>query len=258
MLRNSLLLSSLLSNSETWYNLTIQDIEKLESIDEQLLRSIFSAPSKTPKELLYLESGCIPIRYILKSRRINFLWYMLNENDDTLLLEFLRAQCENPVKGDWVLTVLDDLKELKIDANFDKIREISKEAFKKTVKNKIKEKAFQYLKEQQKTHSKARNMNYYELNLQSYLKPASDMTIKEKSFIFMARSRMLDVHCNFKSGKSNLLCRKCLSEDETQKHLLSCKALNDNSSRKSAVLTRLGRNKLQFCPLYVQQYCTKM
>ena len=40
---------------------------------------------------------------------------------------------------------------------------------------------------------------------------------------------MLDVNCNFKNGKSSLLCRKCLSEDEKQKHLLSCKSLNDNS-----------------------------
>ena len=30
------------------------------------------------------------------------------------------------------------------------------------------------------------------------------------------------------------------------------------SSEESLVLNRVGRNKLQFSPLYVQQYCTKM
>ena len=59
------------------------------------------------------------------------------------------------------------------------------------------------------------------------------MTIKEKSFIFMARSRMLDVKCNFKIGKNNLLCRKCEVEDEFQNHLLNCEALKDNSLVKS-------------------------
>ena len=40
---------------------------------------------------------------------------------------------------------------------------------------------------------------------------------------------MLDVKCNFKSGLSNLTCRKCLTSEETQEHLLSCPALVDNS-----------------------------
>ena len=55
------------------------------------------------------------------------------------------------------------------------------------------------------------------------------MNIKEKSFIFSARSRMIDVKCNFKSGLSDLKCRRCFKEDEDQKHLLSCSALSDNS-----------------------------
>ena len=230
LLRNSMLLSTLLSNSESWYNLTKNDIGKLESTDEQLLRKIFSAPKSTPKELLYLESGSLPIRYILISRRLNFLWYILNQNDDSMLTEFLRAQCENPVKGDWILTVMDDLKELDIKENLDDIREISKDKFKKIVKIKVKEKAFKYLSELQETHSKSKNIKYHDLSLQEYLKPdTSDLSIKEKSFIFNARSRMLNVSCNFKDGKSSILCRKCDDEYETQEHLLSCKALDDNS-----------------------------
>ena len=91
ILRNSLLLSSLLSNCESWYNLSTKDIKNLETIDEQLIRRIFSAHSKTAKELLYLESGNIPIRFILMSRRLNFLWYILNESEDSLLHKFFVA-----------------------------------------------------------------------------------------------------------------------------------------------------------------------
>ena len=237
LLRNSLLLSTLLSNSESWYNLTINNIEKLESTDEQLLRKIFSAPKSTPKELLYLESGSLPIRFILISRRLNFLWYMLNQKDDTMLIEFLRAQCEYPVKGDWILTVLDDLKKLDIKDTLDDIREIPKDTFKKIVKAKVKEKAFKYLSELQETHSKSKNIKYYELKLQDYLKAdTTDLTIKDKSFIFNARSRMLDVKCNYKDGKSSLLCRRCNAEDESQAHIFKCKALSDNSVLNSNVI----------------------
>ena len=40
---------------------------------------------------------------------------------------------------------------------------------------------------------------------------------------------MLDVKANFKAGKTNLRCRKCLKEEETQRHLLKCSELMDNS-----------------------------
>ena len=80
VLRGSLLLSTLLSNSEAWYNLSKKDIENLEKVDEALIRKMFSAQCTTPLEVLYLESGNIPIRFILMSRRLNFLHYILNQH----------------------------------------------------------------------------------------------------------------------------------------------------------------------------------
>ena len=87
MLRNSLLLSTLLSNSESWYNLTIKDIKDLESICRCQIHE---------------ES-------IIKSRRLNFLWYILQQEPNSLLNKFFSAQLANPKNGDWVLTVKNDL-----------------------------------------------------------------------------------------------------------------------------------------------------
>ena len=55
ILRNSLLLSTILSNCESWYNLTLKDIEELEAVDELLIQRIFETPCSTPKEMLFLE-----------------------------------------------------------------------------------------------------------------------------------------------------------------------------------------------------------
>ena len=82
----------------SWYNLTTKEITELEMVDNLLLRRILAAHSKTPKELLYLETGNIPVRYILMARRINFLHYILNENEDSLLHNFSQAQ-EKPSEG---------------------------------------------------------------------------------------------------------------------------------------------------------------
>ena len=58
VLRASLLLSSLLSNSESWYNLSPKDIAKLEAVDESLLRKIFNAHSKTAKgDVEHIDGG---------------------------------------------------------------------------------------------------------------------------------------------------------------------------------------------------------
>ena len=94
ILRNSLLLSTILSNAETWYNLTQKEISELEIVDEILLWKIFSAHSKTPKEALYLGSGNVPIRFILMARRVNFLHYIMNEEEESLLNRFFKAQWE--------------------------------------------------------------------------------------------------------------------------------------------------------------------
>ena len=53
---------------------------------------------------------------------------------------------------------------------------------------------FKYLKSLQKTHTKAKMMQYSELNLQQYLdSDCNPMTNKEKLFAFTARSHMLDL-----------------------------------------------------------------
>ena len=136
---------------------------------------------------------------------------------------------DNPIRGDWVTQVEMDIKDTGLFLTFDQIMMMSKEMFKKMVKEKVKKKSFEFLTKIQATHSKAKNIVYKNLSLQTYLGSGSSLSIKEKSLIFAARARMLDVKANFKVGKIDLTCRKCLIKEETQKHLLECHDLKDNS-----------------------------
>ena len=196
LLRNSLLLSTMVSNSEAWYNLTSKEIRDLESVDELLLRKVLSAHSKTPKETLYLESGNTPIRFILMTRRLNFLHYILNEDENSLVRRFLQAQMEGSERGDWVTTVRADMEELEMNMTLEDITMLSKSGWKELVSKKVQNRAFKYLSELKSTHSKARNLQYSRLRLQSYLKSnQSDLSIQEKQFAFAARTQMLDLKC---------------------------------------------------------------
>ena len=99
-MRNAMLISAMLSNSETLYGLTKHEVEELEAVDEHLLRKILSAHSKTPKELLYLETATIPIRFILKARRLGYLHHILTRNSTELINRVYCAQKRRPVRYD--------------------------------------------------------------------------------------------------------------------------------------------------------------
>ena len=72
-------------------------------MDEYLLRGILKAHSKTPRAALYLETGCIPIRYLIMKRRIMYLHHILGKSPDELIHKVYMAQKSNPVKDDWSL-----------------------------------------------------------------------------------------------------------------------------------------------------------
>ena len=126
--------------------------------------------------------------------------------------------------------VAEDMKVLGLEIDMEQLQCIPKSTFKEMVKNKIQLKAFIYLTELKNSHSKTKLIKHEKLELQGYLQSGrNNLTIKEKQFIFAARTRMLDLKGNFKIGKTEILCRKCDSSDETQEHLMECPALIDQS-----------------------------
>ena len=82
-LREAELINGILTNVEVWYGITQPEIDELEAVDKLLLRRIMGAPDSTCIESLYLELGITQISVIIKSRRINYLHYLLSlkEND---------------------------------------------------------------------------------------------------------------------------------------------------------------------------------
>ena len=75
-----MLVNGTLFNSEAWHGMDEKDILLLEKVDEALLRGLLNAHSKVPLESLYLETGCIPNRYIIKSRRLSYLYNILQKD----------------------------------------------------------------------------------------------------------------------------------------------------------------------------------
>ena len=229
ILRNSLLVNGILTNSESWYGIKDEEIDHLEQVDEMLLRKFLEVGAGCPKEMLYLETGSWPLRYVIMSRRLMFLHYLLNEDESSLVFMFLQAQIKNPVKNDWIHSVYENLEELGIGLALETISTLSTARFKKFLDVQIKARVLEYLNEVKAKHSKVMHIKHDELKIQKYLLSENQVNVQQSKFIFHARSRMLNVRTNFKNKypKDRRNCPLGCKMEDSQEHLLSCEKISD-------------------------------
>ena len=132
-------------------------ITTLERIEQNFMRKLLKAHSKTPIEALYLELGIVPLRFNLMKRRVLYLHDILHRPDEELTKKIVIAQKQQPVKGDFYAQVRDNMEELSI--NDDLLCE-SKIKLREVITKKIKKRAFEYLLDKAKNHSKVNTELY--------------------------------------------------------------------------------------------------
>ena len=230
-LRESILLSRMLCNSEVWHGLTDANIATLETIDQAFLRSMLNAHSKTPKEMLYLETGAVPIRWIVKQRRINYLKHILSRSETELIRKVFEAQTNKPTSGDFVTSVKKDLE--KFGLSEEDIEKMSKQQLKTDLRRKAKQFAFIELMEKVQQSTKTKEIKYTELRMQDYLK-TDKINNKEVAMLFAIRSKCVrEIKSNFKNMYRT--CQHCPLNceespiNDTQEHVLQCSALGGSN-----------------------------
>ena len=228
LLRESLFLSALLTNAESWHGITASQINQLESIDKLLLRKILKTPISTPTEAMYLELGIPRIGTIIKARRINFLHYILNRKESEMISQVFKVQWNQPSKNDWALLVKQDLVDLEIDMNLSNIKTKSEWSFKNFVKKKAYEYEFKQLIRRKETHTKLDNLWYPRLEMQNYLK-LDNLNNSQAQTLFRYRVRMAKFGENFREKKISVECPLCFKHrDSQQMSFENCSVLKKN------------------------------
>ena len=231
VLRASLLLSSLLLNSEAWVNLTDRDIRELEKTDEILLSKILECEANTSNTFKYLELGIVPIRFEIMKRKIIFLQYILKQDKESMMFKVFKATCENPIKNDFVEKCKKYLQQLNIKMSFEEIGQMSNMKFKNIVKQKTEEAGFKYLLIEKNKQTKIADLNYENLEMQEYLNDGNRNTRISK-LIFKARGRNLDIKMHKKWKYSDAICLGCGKNDETENELLLCDGFGDRNENE--------------------------
>ena len=176
---NVILRGSILYASECYYNLTENELRKIEKIEEQYMRKILQTRKTCPIAQMYLEYGQWPARFEIQKKRCLFLKYILNQDENSQIFQFFKLQLENPIKGDWVSQCLKDLADLKIHETLNEIKQIPRNKFKNILNRSIEINALEYLKN--KRGSKGQEIEFTILEMSEYLLPYnSKLNIEEK------------------------------------------------------------------------------
>ena len=138
-----------------------------------------------------------------------------------MVSKFFKLQLQQPLKGNWVSTCKNDLKEMEIELGLKEIRMMAKDNFKKLVKTRITEIAFKYLLDRR--GSKGKEIQYERLEMAEYFMPHnSKIKIEDKQNLFSIRNRMTDIGTNFGRKENCFMCGR----DENMEHVYSCKYIN--------------------------------
>ena len=226
-LREVMLINGILTNSEVWSPLNDSQIDVLQNVDLILLKKLTNGHSKTAKEAFYLETGSLPLKYVIMKRRLMYLHTILSRPEDDLTKQFYYVQKTIFTKDDWFRIVMNDRAELNISHTDQEISNMSKDKFRTLVTTAIEKKALSYLNEIAMGHSKSINLVKTKLQREKYFEDPK-FSKSEAELLFALRTRTIrNIKKNFPTQfNNNMKCQLCSLHEDCQEDLLTCSELS--------------------------------
>ena len=221
-----MLMNGIMHNSEAWHDIEDKDILPLEKVDEALIRGLVNAHAKTPVEALYLETNSLPIRFILKIRRIMYLQNILRKDKTEMIRKIYETQKANPSPEDFY-----NMSDVGLTLTENDILRMSKDRFKNIVKTKVRISAFQYLLGLKETHSKMSGLKYRKFELQEYL-VSPIFNNESRNLLFRLRTRTVSgVRNDFRGLYPDTSCPLGCGDTDTLQNILTCKPIISQHTR---------------------------
>ena len=106
LLYRSVFLPRLIFNCETWSTLTESEVESLQKAQLRYLRKMMEVADSTPVAGTFPELGILPIQFETDMRKLNFLWKILQkENDDPVKQVYIELK-RNCFEKNWANEVM--------------------------------------------------------------------------------------------------------------------------------------------------------
>ena len=212
---------TLLYGSEGWI-LTKEETEKIEAINNNILKRFLKTPKTTSKELIYMETGSTPISSMIDTRQI--LYHKKKPNLDN--------HHTDPRKDPWDTQVKKAIDKYEIVPD-NLVGSITQA--KKVVKSKIDIYQHNEILKISSTKSKVKHLidnGSYKKDINRQHTYITECNRNECAAIFATRTRMLGVKNNYRSAHMDLTCRWCKDKPETQDHILKdCPSFTDHTQQ---------------------------
>ena len=222
----SIIAAKLLTNSETWNQISGTNIKELEQIQAMTLKRLLRLPQGTPTNGLRNELGILTVKSQINMKKLMFWHRVINMKDHMLVRKIMVEQMEKP-GSTWYGGVEKVAEELKLPKEAAILQTISRERWRRMIIEAVKKSENEDLKEWVKNSKKCKDM-VPNLELKEYLvelEPEAAMTIMK------ARLGMTQLKTNYRNMHTDVRCHLCGEEDDMQ-HLLGCPEENDETEEK--------------------------
>ena len=214
---------ALMNNAQTWVDIDKETIGKLDDLQYNFLRILLATPASTPRAALAWDCGILKMKFRIMQMKLNFLHYILAQNEDSLAHQILMEQKKNSFPG-LVQECNQFIKDLEILDPFE--HWLTTQEWKRMVKTATidaNDKELKYEIKEKYKKLKNSDLAKEEYGRKTYLR---NLSLQEARTMFKFRSSMTQhVKMNQKNNAEYSAalwkCEECGMQD-TNIHLLSC------------------------------------
>ena len=210
----AMLIPKVLYACETWTNSTKKQNKGIEKLQKDAVTIINSLPQSMPYDGIVLECGLMPMEFRIKEKRLMYFHKILSMNESRLTKIVYEEQKRLNFPNCWYKEVISDLKMIDINLKECQIKNLTKQQWKKIVREKMIIITENNIKNMKKT--KLRFIKDSKFGMKEYL------GCEEASSLLKLKLNMVDLRANYKGKYTDSLCRRCGSHEEYIEHLWDC------------------------------------
>ena len=217
MLMNVIATPTLLSNTETWFNINKTEEKMITIQHHKVLTRCLQLPRSTPYYGIISEMNILPYVDIIWYRKFMWLYRLVNSDDERLAKRILKKQEQE--ENNWYTEIKTFAQKNSINIQYHQIQEITYNEYKEHIKTQIKHKIYRELNNKKQEMTKLRFIKPGKQ--QEYLK-SEQTTLKQAQTIMKIRLNMIATKSNYKNDEEDTTCRRCGQVEETTEHVLEC------------------------------------
>ena len=235
LLLETIVIPSLLYNTETWGALSVNEITLLERKQKQMLATILGQRGSTSYWGMIIESGTWPIEQRIDYKRLMYMHNLVHSDERREARKILMEMIPKQIQGSWTEEIRLCGEKYNIEVDIRTIENKKKSAWKREIKMSINKFLELKARDMCRESTKLRFCTRNNFERKKYLDSLSPSEIE---WLIKVKLNMLPLKANYKNKfQGDVDCPLCGEEEDTTEHIFVCKTVrNVQESREIAAI----------------------